>query len=787
MSKRVIKGVNDLESKCPELILDWDYDNNDVLPSEVTWKSHWKVAWKCHICGHQWQAIISNRSNLHRGCPECGKIKLGHSKHISSLLKNGSLIDNYPEIAKEWHPTKNGTLLPSEVAAGSTKKVWWLGECGHEYEATVGNRTNRKSGCPYCSGHKVIIGETDLQTKFPDIAEDWNYEKNGDLKSTDISASSSIRVWWKCKKCGYEWDSTVGNRTSLGRGCPECGKLLQFVTYRKNRVSKVGSLADTNPELAKEWHPTKNSLTPYDVSAGCSDKVWWLLPYDDPNTGKHFDFEWEASIASRNSGIGCPFLAGRCWTGYNDIVTTNPELLKHWDYSKNYVLPESLTKGGHEKVWWICDFGHSFKSGVASQCKKFSCPVCNKEKQTSFPEQAIFYYIRQIFPDAINGDRTALDGFELDIFIPSQNVGIEYDGSAWHKDIDKDVNKEYQCNQKGILLIRVREEDCETYQSDSLLVYHYKYADWQALDAIIREICGYLSNETIDVSIERDTNDIEAMYFADKRNNSAAVTNPELLSLWHPTKNGALTLFQFNRGSEKKVWWLDSFGHEYRCQINQMTQGGEHCPYCLNHKLLVGFNDLESRFPEVASEWDYDKNGNTHPSEVRFNKGKYWFKCKTCGNEWQAYLQNRTREKNPTGCPKCGNRRMVENRKVENLLCEKYPDLMKEWNFDRNIGVNPSDLSANSKLRVWWKCSQGHEWETSILHRTHRRSGCPDCLNAKHSKPVINTDTGIVYQSGSIAAQSVGLSNSGGITMCCQGKAKTAGGYHWAYYDKKGE
>ena len=63
--------------------------------------------------------------------------------------------------------------------------------------------------------------------------------------------------------------------------------------------------------------------------------MWWLLPYDDPNSGKHFEFEWEASIASRNTGVGCPFLTGRCWTGYNDLTITNPELIKYWDYEKN--------------------------------------------------------------------------------------------------------------------------------------------------------------------------------------------------------------------------------------------------------------------------------------------------------------------------------------------------------------------------------------------------------------------------------------------------------------------
>ena len=66
----------------------------------------------------------------------------------------------------------------------------------------------------------------------------------------------------------------------------------------------VNDLATLYPELAKEWHPTKNGvLTPNNIACGSNKKVWWLLLYDDPETGKHFDFEWEASIGNRIKSI----------------------------------------------------------------------------------------------------------------------------------------------------------------------------------------------------------------------------------------------------------------------------------------------------------------------------------------------------------------------------------------------------------------------------------------------------------------------------------------------------
>ena len=88
------------------------------------------------------------------------------------------------------------------------------------------------------------------------------------------------------------------------------------------------NLQETDPELAKQWHPTKNgNLLPKDVTRGSSNKVQWYLPYDDPKTGNHFDFEWEAIIYNRVRNPGCPYISGnKVWPGFNDLKTVNPNL-----------------------------------------------------------------------------------------------------------------------------------------------------------------------------------------------------------------------------------------------------------------------------------------------------------------------------------------------------------------------------------------------------------------------------------------------------------------------------
>ncbi|WP_026499256.1 zinc-ribbon domain-containing protein [Butyrivibrio sp. WCD2001] len=156
-------------------------------------------------------------------------------------------------------------------------------------------------------------------------------------------------------------------------------------------MSKVikgkNDLATTNPTLACEWHPVKNgNMNPTDVTAGSGKKVWWLLSYDDPSTGKHFDFEWEASISDRNSGSGCPFLASnpRVWRGFNDLATVDPALALEWNYEKNYPLtPCDITSGSSKRVWWKCNTcGFEWAISVANRKQGWGkCAKCKKHSQ----------------------------------------------------------------------------------------------------------------------------------------------------------------------------------------------------------------------------------------------------------------------------------------------------------------------------------------------------------------------------------------------------------------------
>ena len=227
-----------------------------------------------------------------------------------------SLAEARPDLAKEWNYEKNGDLRPEDVSCGSGKKVWWkLPYDDHntgkhfdfEWQAEINSR-NAGKGCPYLKGKAVWPGFNDLLTINPELAAQWHPTKNGNLKPTQVTASSGYKVWWLLpyndpntgKHFDFEWQDTIAHRND-GRKCPYLSGKIVFPGFN--------DLHTINPKLAKQWHPTKNGdLNPVQITAGSDKKAWWQLSYDDPNTGRHFDFEWQAKIYSRNEGAGCPYL-----------------------------------------------------------------------------------------------------------------------------------------------------------------------------------------------------------------------------------------------------------------------------------------------------------------------------------------------------------------------------------------------------------------------------------------------------------------------------------------------
>ena len=319
-----------------------------------------------------------------------------------------SLADLFPDVAAQWHPTKNGDLLPTGVVAGSGRKVWWKCPEGpdHEWDAKVDHRTRSGSGCPACAGQAVSVTNS-LASLFPEIAAEWHPTKNGDLLPTGVVAGSGRKVWWKCPEGpDHEWDDWIGHRTLRGHGCPCCSG---------RRLSITNSFAALAPEVAKQWHPTKNHpLTPDQVIAGHRTKVWWKCP-------KGPDHEWDAAPSTRyHQEVGCPCCDGKRPSVTNSLATLFPELATEWHPTKNGELsPTEVVAGSEKKVWWNCDVAedHEWRSTPSNRAYRGAgCLACaGKQVSTTNSFVELFPEIAAEWHPTKNGD------FKVNEFIANSN------------------------------------------------------------------------------------------------------------------------------------------------------------------------------------------------------------------------------------------------------------------------------------------------------------------------------------------------------------------------------
>ena len=323
-------GKDSLEAVAPDIASEWHPFLNTQKPSEVLAGTGGKYWWRCSKCGHEWLASVYNRVSHNCGCPKCA--------HTRLLPGVNDLATVDPDVAAEWHPTKNA-LRPNEVTAHSNKKYWWLcPKCGHEWLASNSNRVTCHSGCPKCKIKQAI--ERGLKTRIarngsiaelcPKLLEEWDFEKNKDIADPNkVSLGSQLRVGWICKKCGNKWEARISSRTSE-RGCPVCGKKAMKETMLIAKAQKAG-----------------RSILQY-IDSVCQEKS---IVLQKDKQGKQITFASEF-----------------------------PDLVHEWDYDHNKYLPTDYSPTAPLYVFWRCPNGHFYYRTIVQRTKhNKGCPYCKIE------------------------------------------------------------------------------------------------------------------------------------------------------------------------------------------------------------------------------------------------------------------------------------------------------------------------------------------------------------------------------------------------------------------------
>ncbi len=474
------------------------------------------------------------------------------------------LIEVHPELESEWSD-KNVGLNIMDISYGSNKEIWWKGSCGHIWQASPKSRSNG-SGCPYCSGKRVLRGFNDLKSRFPELKAEWS-DKNS-IRPDSVTTGSHKKVVWK-GRCGHEWTAIVKNRVK-GAGCPYCASVKALKGFNDLKI--------ISPEIAEEWSD-RNKLKPDEVLPNSNQKVWWKCknghewrttpairmtgsrcPYcsnirvmggfnditvTDPliasewseknapiqaNTIKNTNrqrfwwkcsscgYEWEKSPYSRVNGSGCPVCDGRIvQEGINDLGTVAPDIAEEWHTYKNgELIPSSVSSMSAKYVWWKGRCNHEWRARIVDRvCGNEPCLICQKEYEDNRDKFITEYYLAENEVSFIDNDMEEI-GIPIDIYIPDKRIAIIYKkrNPTTYYEERKEFVKNDLCKKAKIRMIYVLEKGvmpdknviCISKEDDSI----------EATEDVLYSLCEIIGLQ-MQINIKKDGNEIMRRFFEESK------------------------------------------------------------------------------------------------------------------------------------------------------------------------------------------------------------------------------------------------------------------------------
>lgn len=462
-------------------------------------------------------------------------------------------------------------------------------------------------------------------------------------------------------------------------------------------------LSTSHPEIAATavgWDPSK-------YSAGSAAKKTWRC------TNNHY---WDTAILVRTRPSGCPYCSRhKVLSGFNDLATTHPAIAKQahgWD-------PTLVLAGNGAKLEWICNLGHIFLGSPDHRTSRGDgCQVCSgriiisgvNDLLTLFPKIA----------SQANGWDPSLIGAGSDkkmewickekhtwkVKVKSRTTFSTGCPVCSRRKVDAKVNSLAATHPH--LAIQASGWDAETFLSGSEKVVLWKCEQGHLWKSPIATRAGGGGNCPACYPRTRFASNADKSKLLDrvldKEYLSLAITNPDLALQafgWDPKSVTA--------GSSYNLDWRCEKGHIWNTAVRNRAKNG--CPYCANQRVLQGYNDLKTNFPEIALEAD----GWDPESVIPGTHKKLRWKCKEL-HTWEMTVVNRTRL--GQNCPYCANQRVLAG---FNDLLHKNPNLAAEAD-----GWDPTTVLEASSKKKSWICAVGHKWSATVDSR-RAGNGCPSC------------------------------------------------------------
>lgn len=689
--------------------------NNGMTPDNTASQSSKSVYLRCpNNSSHVYSKPVHNISlKSPYGCPICKK---PFEKPIMNL---DNLFLNYP-IAKEmWDFDKNKDI-DYTTKLTTNDKVWWKCKKGHTFNHSI-LYFIRNQRCLACEK------KYDYIVNYPHLMKQWNFEKNSKYDVNTKLACSQDKAWWICHKCGYEWESQIASRKASKGLCLCC----------ENRTVVVEGITDLFtlvPELKEEYLEEENKhIVPTSLSVTSGTPIVWkcskcqyvwktapstrvykknekyyirscpvcsgikrLLTYAEeyPELDKMFEFElngchlstlttsdvnkkffWRCSVCEeaftskldsmirslKSKYRGCPYCAGRKFTSKRSFGALHPDLLLEYD-STNDIDPYQVAEMSKEKVKWICTNNkeHKWEASFLLRAKGYG--KCPICKNYNYSKKFI----------------------------------DEHPEFEQYYDIQKNVREfssySFSSNEKV------------WWRCDLGHEFEYSFMSFHAMGHFECPIC---ENRLLVPGI----NDLESQY-------------PKLAKEFNVERNGILPNQILINNGNKEFWWKCERGHEFKRLVNYRVFKNSKCPICINYQVKKGDNDFQSKYPEIVSIWDYDKNKKSPDKISYLSKDCFYFKCSE-GHSYYSHIETVIR--NNFNCLVCSGKKVVAG---VNSVSDTHPKLAAEWSPNNKKG--PESYSKTHKVRIKWICKRCNgEYEFPINERENDDNACPYCRDKR--------------------------------------------------------
>jgi hypothetical protein len=452
-------------------------------------------------------------------------------------------------------------------------------------------------------------------------------------------------------------------------------------------------LADTHPELRTEFlycvdkHGNRLENKTFNTLTTCSgfSAMWECPKFNCDKKCKHI---YRAIIYSRtNSKSGCPICAGQKVCPCNSLAKKYPTVAAEWDICRNGDLkPDQFAPFSHKQVYWLCNKSncvhlHSWCACISDRTKKQSqCPYCSGTK-----------------------------------FCPCNSLAGQY----------PDLVEEWDVQQNGELT----PEDVSPGSTQQI--------HWICKHST----CGHHKWST--AAFCRTGSKATACPYCNGKKvcacSSLSQKFPHLALEWDYASNGDLKPNQVSVFSGKKIHWIcdkAKCNHEHRwvtaVSCRTRPPEGTNCPYCSGKKLCP-CTSLAGKYPELVAEWDYERNADLQPEDVAAGSSQpiHWMCRKSsCSHMHRWITTPGHRTTSNSGCPYCWGRNVCPC----NSFAARFPSLLEEWDYQKNVDLDPHQIAPFSAKRAYWQCAKcQHSWNTTVCHRSAGQ-GCPKCRTSKMEK-----------------------------------------------------